>query len=167
MFCCGSDCVSSDGLLTASHLCLQGVHNHQAVQLPRQTGDPDRAGGGSREELKVLREREFSLKYFHKTVTRFCSGQTINSSQTSLIHRLHWFTDFTDSQTSPIHRLHLFTDFTYSQTSPIHRLHRFKDFTDSLIVPRPSLSPYHCTSSLPAERDFFCTKKLIGKEMKN
>ena len=47
------------------------------------------AGGGSREELKVLRERELSLKYFHKTVTRFCSGQTINSSQTSLIHRLH------------------------------------------------------------------------------
>ena len=33
VLCCGSDCVSPDGLLTASHLCLQGVHNHQAVVM--------------------------------------------------------------------------------------------------------------------------------------
>ena len=34
---------------------------------------PERAGGGSREELKVFRGRELSLKYFHQTATRICS----------------------------------------------------------------------------------------------
>ena len=58
-----------------------------AVQLPLMTGGPDRESGGSREELKVLRERELPLKYFHRTATRFCSGHSSNSSNTSPIHR--------------------------------------------------------------------------------
>ena len=43
----------------------QEGHQGMAVQLPLQAGGPDRAGGGFREELKVLRGREWPLKYFH------------------------------------------------------------------------------------------------------
>jgi hypothetical protein len=67
----------------------------------------------AREELKVLRERELPLKYFHQTATRFCSGHSFNSSHSSPIHdRFHRFTGCTTA--IPITISHHLITPTYS-----------------------------------------------------